>query len=333
MTIDGRETIRVASVQAQAFTGEEEYRNVERALRYAEEAASQGARLVCFPEAYPGPATGPMDWGGRLDRPAEELIAEQACRLGVYLAAGGLETCRDIPGAYYVTQKLYSPEGTILCNYRRVQPDNPDLNAYFFEGRRHIVPGDEIPVVPTAVGRVGVQICGELFVPEISRIQMLRGADLILAPVNARSGPTHLRGIWQTWQHLARARAAENLLYVIVPTKFLERGPSGAVAIIAGPEAMIARATRPGVLVADLDLDRLRWLRDRVVDQELMSPPCSDEFRACAARAGQVRDRRPELYGPLVEPQAGALNFWYCRHGLESWREEMTRTLSQPHTL
>lgn len=328
------ETTRVAAVQALAHTGEEEYRNVERALRYAEEAAGQGARLVCFPEAYPGPATGPMDWGGRLDRPAEELLAEQAKRLGVYIAAGGLEACPEAPDAYYVTQKLYSPEGMVLCNYRRVQPDNPDLNAYFFAGRRHVVPGEEIAVVPTEWGRIGLQICGELFVPEIARIQMLLGADMILSPVNGRKGTFHLRGIWQTWQHIARARAAENIMYVIIPVKFLENGPGGAVAIIAGPEAMIARSTRPGVLVADLDLDRLRWLRNRYVDQELLSPPpSSEEFQSCATRCGQVRDRRPELYGPLIEPQPGAFDFWYYRRGLETWNEEMERVKSQPHTL
>lgn len=306
--------IRVAAVQALAHTGSQEYRNVERAVEYAEEAAAAGARLIAFPEAYPGPATGPLDWGGRVGAPADEQLADAAKRLGVYLAAGGLEACPEVPGAFHVSQKLYDPEGAVLCNYRRVQPDNPDLNAYFFGGRRHVVPGDEIPVVPTRVGRIGLQICGEIWVPEIARVQMLRGADLLLAPVNGRATQTRLQGMWQTWQHIARARAAENLVYVIVAQKFLVGGPFGGMGLVAGPEAILARSTRPGVLLADLDLGRLRWLRSRLVDAELLAPPSGEEEApSSATRCGQGGDRRPDLYGPLSEPQPDAYDFFYFR--------------------
>jgi predicted amidohydrolase len=47
-------SIRVAAVQAVAATGDHEYRNVVRLIGYARGAASNGARLICFPEAYPG---------------------------------------------------------------------------------------------------------------------------------------------------------------------------------------------------------------------------------------------------------------------------------------
>lgn len=316
-------TIRVAAVQALAYTGSQEYRNVKQAVQYAEEAAAAGAQLISFPEAYPGPATGPLDWGGRLESPVEEQLAALAKRLGVYLSAGGLEVYEHAADAYYSSQKLYSPDGTILCNYRRVQPDNPDMNAYFFAGRRHVVPGDEIPVIPTSVGRIGLQICGELWVPEIARIQMLQGADILLAPVNGRATKTRLMGMWQTWQHIARARAAENLVYVIVPQKFLVDGPRGGIALITGPEAIIARSTRPGVLIADLDLDRLHWLRSRVVDNELLAPPSDAEgVPSSATRCGQGRDRRSNLYGPLIDPQPDAYDFFYFQQKLVDESEE-----------
>jgi predicted amidohydrolase len=302
---------RVAAVQALAHTGADEYRNLELAERYAEEAAEQGAGLVVFPECFPGPATGPMDWGGRLAATAEEQLEALARRLGVHIAAGGLEPCATVDGAFHVAQRLYGPDGRTLCHYRRVQPDNGDLNAYFFAGRRDVVPGDEIPVVPTSVGRIGLQVCGELFVPEISRVQMLGGAQILLAPVNGRAAATRLRGMWQTWQHIARARAAENLLYVVVAQKFLVDGPGGGIGLIAGPESMLARSAKPGVLVADLDLDRLDWLRSRVVDDELLQPPESELSEpTSAARCGQQADRRPELYGALVEPQKDAFDYF-----------------------
>lgn len=316
-----RTKVRIAAVQALAATGVDEYQNITKAIEYAEEASRQGADLIAFPEAYPGPATGPMDWNGKLDAPVEETFTNLARRLGVYIAAGGLETCPNLENAFYVSQKLYAPDGTILCNYRRVQPDNPDLNAFFFAGRRRVVPGNEIPVVPTSLGRIGLQICGELWVPEISRIQMLRGADILLAPVNGRATHTRLSGMWQTWQHIARARAAENLTYVVVAQKFLENGPGGGIGLIAGPEAILARATRPGVLIADLDLERLNWLRGRLVDAELLTPPSENAADPTSAtRCGQSRDRRPELYAPLSAPQPDAYDFFYYQkdqHSIE----------------
>lgn len=302
----------VAAVQALAHIGVEEYRNVEQAVQYAEEAAAGGARLISFPEAYPGPATGPMDWGGRFELPVEEQMKSLAKRLNVYITAGGLEKCEHIPDSFYVSQKLYSPEGTILSNYRRVQPDNPDLNAYFFAGRRNVVPGDDIPVIPTHLGQIGLQICGELWVPEISRIQMLQGADILIAPVNGRPTQTRLRGMWQTWQHIARARSAENIVYIIIPQKFLIKGPGGGIALIAGPESVLAKSTRPGILYADLDIDRLHWLRNRLVDTELLTPPANSETgQFCATRCGQNKDRRPKLYGALTVPQSNAYDFFY----------------------
>ena len=315
-------SIRVAAIQALAYTGDQEYRNLEQLVAYAEQAAAGGADLVVFPEAYPGPATGPMDWGRRLEGTLDEFLSALAARLGVHLTAGGLESCaidgEQTADAYYVTHKLYFPDRPTPFTYRRVQPDNPDLNAFFFAGRRTVVPGGEIPVVDTACGRIGLQVCGELWVPEITRIQMLGGADLILAPVNGRATATRLRGMWQTWQHITRARAAENLLYVVVAQKFLVDGPGGGIALIAGPETTLARATSPGVLFADLDLERLRWLRGRVVDNELLQPPkpgaaTSSEGLSSATRCGQSLDRRPELYAALSKPQAGAYDFFYYR--------------------
>lgn len=315
----GSSKVRIAAVQALAATGADEYQNIARAITYAEEASRQGADLISFPEAYPGPATGPMDWNGKLDAPVEETFTKLAQRLGVYIAAGGLEICPNVENAFYVSQKLYAPDGTMVCNYRRVQPDNPDLNAFFFAGRRRIVPGNEIPVVTTSLGRIGLQICGELWVPEISRIQMLRGADILLAPVNGRATHTRLSGMWQTWQHIARARSAENLAYVVVAQKFLENGPGGGIGLIAGPEAILARSTRPGVLIADLDLERLQWLRGRLVDTELLTPPSEGESNPTSAtRCGQSRDRRPELYAPLSAPQPDAYDFFYYRKDLHN---------------
>lgn len=95
--------LRVAAVQAKSFCGEGEYKNVELAIRYVDQAAKEDAQIAILPEGYPGPNNGPLDSGGRL------------------------------------TQKLPSPEGEILSRYARVQPDHMYLNAYLMGGGMHIL--------------------------------------------------------------------------------------------------------------------------------------------------------------------------------------------------
>jgi predicted amidohydrolase len=96
--------LRVAAVQAKSFYGEEEYKNVELAIGYVDQAAKEDAQIAVLPEGYPGPNNGPLGSGGRL------------------------------------TQKLPSPEGEILSRYAPAQPDHMYLNAYLMGGSLHILP-------------------------------------------------------------------------------------------------------------------------------------------------------------------------------------------------
>jgi predicted amidohydrolase len=325
--------IKVAAVSTESYYGQEEYKNAYRALKYMEEAVALGAELVAFPEGYPGPCHGPLDSGGKLPFKPMDALREKARECGVYVTASDLEENPEIADTFYLTHKLISPEGEISANYKRVQPDHQDLNAFLMGGRRHILPGDEITVAETKLGNMGLQICSELFVPEISRVQMLKGADLIVAPVNGVHRDTQFR-LKQTWRSIAHARAAENLLFVIMPENvFLVNGRLYAlnVGCIVGPEGFLAMAEGPGIMVATLDMDRLNWLRTRYVEEELLHPPKNpDNFQPIKARPGQNHDRRPELYRLLAQPQTDAFDYFYFKEGIESWPENYHRVRKQP---
>ncbi len=299
--------IRVAAVQPDCVWGEEEWRNAWQCVRLIDEAAAMGAQLITFPEAYPGPGHGPMDSGGHLPVPPIAMVRERAAQHRVYVAASDLEPVPGRREAYWLTLKLIGPDGKILANYKRVQPDTHYLNEYLHGGRMHVLPGDEIMVVPTELGNIGMQICSELFVPEVSRIQMLRGAEIILAPVNGQHSNTKPR-ITETWRCVARARAAENLCYVIV-TQNLFRDEATGVGIIAGPESALAIEDGPGILVADLDMDRLAYFRRSHYARPHFTPPTPEE-PVIGCRPGQIHERRPELYGLLVRPQEDAFDYF-----------------------
>jgi predicted amidohydrolase len=314
--------VKVAAVAPSSFRGEEEYKNAQAAAAYTSEAARSGAQLICFPEGYPGPCSGPMDSGGQLPRTPIEMLRESARRHGVYLACGSLEESREVAGAYYLCQKLISPQGKILANYKRCQPTLPVLNAWLYNGRSHILPGDEPMVVDTELGKVGLIICSELFVPELTRVEMLMGAEIIIDPIGGTPGRsktghynsdgTVLRGSkMHIWQCTAQARASENIVYVISTANIFFAG-DGWGSFIAAPEGMLATSEGGGITYATLDMDRLEYLRNNYFQDEDLQPPPDDRssYRPLLCLPGQNRDRRPSLYSKLTDPQPDAFKYF-----------------------
>ena len=317
----GRAAVRIAAVQPPSFAGDDEHQNAAQACAFIDEAADAGASYVVFPEGYPGPYSGPME------NEALERVRERARARGVWVSAGRLER-GDLPDTYHIAHVLIDAAGEVRARYRRVQPNHPVFNAYLMGGRHHVLPGDELMTVDAPFGRIGLLICSELFVPELSRILMLRGADLIVAPGGGVHGPTRTR-LQDTWRAVARARAAENLLYVVV-TQNLFAGSKQGRTCIASPERMLAQRDDAGIAFADLDPSRLDALRSRYYDEEILSPPDRPED-VFFSRPGQSHDRRPELYGELTRPQPDAFAYHYERRGLDTWRAEYDRIKEEPN--
>src|SRR6266481_8990281 len=318
---DRNGTVRIAAVQPPTLAGAEEHRNAAQACAFIDEAAAAGAAYVVFPEGYPGPYSGPME-NDALDR-----VRERARARRVWVSAGCLEQ-GALPDTYHISHVLIDDQGEIRARYRRVQPNHPVFNAYLMGGRHHVLPGDELMTVDAPFGRIGLLICSELFVPELSRILMLRGADLVVAPGGGVHGPTRTR-LQETWRAVARARAAENLLYVAV-TQNLFGGSRQGRGCIASPERMLAQRHDPGLILADLDLARLQALRSHYYDEEILSPPERQE-EVFFCRPGQSHDRRPELYGELTQPQGDAFAYHYERRGLDTWRAEYEKIKEGPN--
>ncbi|MDY6764837.1 MAG: nitrilase-related carbon-nitrogen hydrolase, partial [Halobacteria archaeon] len=125
--------------------------------------------------------------------------------------------------------------------------------------------------------KLGLSICSELWVPELQRILALRGAEMIFAPVHGLHSDTLFdpNKVKDTWRSIARARAAENTCYVIVTQNAYKRidtdfkNISGA--LVASPEEIVGLREEPGVLVTEIDMDRLDYLRTRNYDEENLS--------------------------------------------------------------
>ena len=144
-----------------------------------------------------------------------------------------------------------------------------------------VVPGDEVVTAETRLGPVGLSICYDLRFPELYRELTRRGARVLCVPsaFTERTGKAH-------WEVLLRARAIENLAYVLAPAQVGHHGggrASHGQAMIVDPwGAVLAQVPDgEGVAVAELDFERLDRLR-----REL---PALSHARLLAGGAGAAR--------------------------------------------
>jgi len=273
--------IRVAAVQPRSHHGPDEERNMEQALKWMDEAARQGADLVVFPEGYPGP-TNPAN---RYD--AFGPLAERARSLGLHVVAGRIEPVEGEQG-HHVCLHLIDDSGVSAGIYRRTSPVGPYVYKDLDIWQVDYVDSPEPPqVVSTRLGRIGMLVCSEVYVPELSRLLALQGADLIVYPAGGA-----INELLATWRTLLWARAIENLVYTAASQNLYAPDEQG-VGQIAAPEKVLAASPTEGLLLADLDLDRLEYLRGQ--DARIEFP------RKYQTIPGMMRWRRASLYRGLVE--------------------------------
>jgi len=192
-------------------------RNLDRAITAIEEvcAGNHKPKLVVLPEfGFQGAPQdlSPADWIERACTPIPGAISEPLQHVAeqrrIYIAAHQFESDPDWPGRFFNSCFLIDPRGKVILRYRRINtalwPSPHDMmDAYV---ARYGIEG-VFPVVSTELGRLVMMPCGELSVPEVARVFMMRGAEVILHPNNAQSSPG--------MEAAKIARAAENMVYVV----------------------------------------------------------------------------------------------------------------------
>jgi len=225
-----------------------ETENLDRATACVAKAAEEGARLIVFPELYPGPQN-PEEDVHSLEEIARALSAE-AEEHGVWILFNGKAPA---PGGTFNQAILVNPVGETVVRYNKMIPAVGEPNE-----------AGDTPVVTEIEGvRVGILICWELWFPEVARTLRLKGADLIVAPTGGI-----LYELTANWRTVLRARALENNCYVgmTVNTFGLEEG----LCEVAGPEGPVANRSGEGILRATLDMGRLRYMR--ATDERILVP-------------------------------------------------------------
>jgi predicted amidohydrolase len=218
---------------------------------------SVGERFFDLAELWPE--------GGVLRR-----LSGLAAELDVVLVAGYAEA-GETPGVIYDSAAVFDRDGRSVASYRKTHCLDTE--------RRFFANGDELPLLTTSAGRLGVMICWDGAFPEVARTYALAGADLLV-----------MIGAWEDpyvrdWDLVVRARAYDNVIPVVAVNRTGADGAahfSGHSRVVDCLGATVAELgpDQDGVLVGTVDLEHTRDVR--------------------AGYGSQLRDRRPGLYGAVT---------------------------------
>lgn len=235
--------------------------NLQKAGRMADEASRRGARILCFPELFSCPWFAREAHGDGLghaedaDGPTSRWMRRTARRTGLVLVGSLFE--RADRGCFN-TALIVDTDGTVRGAYRKNHiPDVPG----FWEGHYYGPGQSGLPVFDLEFGRIGLQICSDLMVPEGVRILGLKGAELVCAP-----RATSFFRIEQ-WRTVMQAEAITSGCFVASTNRCGREGDlrMGGMSLVVHPQGrVIAEAgSREEVVVAHLDLDHVREYRAR----------------------------------------------------------------------
>ena len=190
--------------------------NLSEAERLIEIAVNQGAKLVALPEYFAIMGLKDTDKVAVREKegsgPIQRFLSKMAKKHQIWLIGGSVPMEASVPDKVRNACLVYDETGKQVGRYDKIHLFGLDLGDEHYREESTIEPGDKVVVLDTPFGRIGLSICYDLRFPELYRA--MGEVDLIVAPAafTETTGKAH-------WETLIRARAIENLAYVIAPAQ------------------------------------------------------------------------------------------------------------------
>jgi N-carbamoylputrescine amidase len=264
-------------------------KNLDNAEALVRRAQADGAQIILLQELFATPYFC-KDQDAKYFSLAEAVDASRiiermqslAMELEVVLPVSFFEKANR---AYFNSLVVIDADGRIVSHYRKSHiPDGPGYQEKFY-----FSPGDTgFKVAETRYAKIGVAICWDQWFPEAARSMVLMGADFLFYPTAIGSEPVSTYDSRDHWCRVMQGHSAANMVPVIASNRIgVEAGESceltfyGSSFITDETGAMVAQASRDGeaVITASFDINRIACDR---------------------ASWGLFRDRRPDLYSPVI---------------------------------
>jgi nitrilase len=238
--------------------------NLSEAEMLLEMAARQGAKLAVLPEYFAIMGMRDTDKVEVKEAdgkgPIQRFLAEQAKLHDMWIVGGSVPLACDSPGKVFNSCLVYDNKGKRVARYDKIHLFGLQMGTEQYQEERTIQSGNEVVVLDTPFGRLGLSICYDLRFPELYRA--MHPVDLIVVPsaFTETTGKAH-------WEVLVRARAIENLAYVIAAGQggyHLNGRETHGNSMIVDPWGVVLdRLPRgSGVVIANINPEYQQRLRD-----------------------------------------------------------------------
>ena len=257
--------MKVAAIQMNS--GADVAANLHLAGQLLGEAAEAGCSLAVLPENFALMPQRGRDKAQHAEEPGsgpiQDFLADSARRHGMWLVGGSIPLVSPENERVFGASPVIDAGGATKAVYRKIHlfdVDLPDSEESYRESHS-MFPGDEPVAVESPIGIIGVTICYDLRFPELYRRLVDQGSSVFTVPAafTAVTGKAH-------WHTLLRARAIENLSYVIAPGQFGEHPDNRETfghSLIVDPWGRILAEQAAGncAVVAEIDPDEPGKLR------------------------------------------------------------------------
>jgi deaminated glutathione amidase len=205
---------RVAAIQM--ASGPHVAANLQEAGRLIELAAGTGARIIALPEYFAIMGMKDTDKVAAREKdgtgPIQDFLAAEARRHRVWIVGGSVPLESGVPEKVRNACLVYDQEGRRVARYDKIHLFGFELGNERYSEERTIEPGERVVTLDSPYGKLGISVCYDLRFPELYRA--MGEVDLIFVPsaFTETTGKAH-------WDTLIRARAIENLAYVVAPAQ------------------------------------------------------------------------------------------------------------------
>ena len=209
-----QDIIKIAAIQM--ASGPYVAANLSEAERLIEIAVNQGAKLVALPEYFALMGFKETDKVAIREEEGKGVIQtfmkKMAKKHKIWLIGGSMPLVSNYPNKVRNSCLVYNDKGDQVARYDKIHLFGLDLGNEHYHEEKTIESGNSIEVVDTPFGKIGLSICYDLRFPELYRAMGEVNIIVIPSAFTDTTGKAH-------WETLIRARAIENLSYVIAPAQ------------------------------------------------------------------------------------------------------------------
>ncbi len=237
--------------------------NLDEAAKLIEQAASQGAELIVLPENFSQMPTNDQE---RVDNAetdgdgvVQTFLANQAKKNKVWIVGGTVPIQSAEENRPYASSLVFNDQGERVARYNKIHMFDVliEENNETYNESATTMPGEDVVVIDTPFGRMGLSVCYDLRFPELYRTMIDEGMEVCILPAafTAYTGQSH-------WEPLIRARAIENQCYIVASAQggyHLNNRQTYGHSMIVNPWGNVLGSvgTGPGVVITEVDRELL----------------------------------------------------------------------------